>query len=60
MEVNAATPYPGKMEEAADQPESRRLFTPPSVLPDISPSRGEISSFSPRHDPAALESGEIR
>ncbi|CCV04605.1 hypothetical protein MESS2_1340008 [Mesorhizobium metallidurans STM 2683] len=36
-----------------------RSTAPPSVLPDISPSRGEIGGFGAGVLPATLESGEI-
>ncbi|MER8515292.1 precorrin-3B synthase [Mesorhizobium sp. M1060] len=33
-------------------------FAPPSVLPDISPTRGEISSFAVSSSPSTLKTGE--
>ncbi|TIU85615.1 MAG: hypothetical protein E5W03_10335 [Mesorhizobium sp.] len=33
-------------------------FAPPSVLPDISPTRGEIGGFRAPHFPATSEIGE--
>ncbi len=35
-------------------------FAPPSVLPDISPTRGEIGTFSASLIPTASEIGESR
>ncbi|WP_246673235.1 MULTISPECIES: hypothetical protein [unclassified Mesorhizobium] len=40
--------------------EGWRSVAPPSVLPDISPTSGEIGSFGALLNPATLEIGESR
>jgi len=40
--------------------ENESSFAPPSVLPDISPTRGEIGCFRAPHFPVTLEIGEAR
>ncbi|MDW6020546.1 cobaltochelatase subunit CobN [Mesorhizobium sp. BAC0120] len=41
-----------------EMPEARRSTLPPSVLPDISPTRGEIGSFEETASPATSKIGE--
>ncbi|MER9789372.1 hypothetical protein NKJ27_29770, partial [Mesorhizobium sp. M0162] len=57
-----AAQQPGEVEEGRGGERKGSLthhsFAPPSVLPDISPTRGEISSFGASVLSAPLEIGE--
>ena len=50
----------GAVRHLADRPCGVSSVTPPSVLPDISPSRGEIGSHDPFRQSATLKKGRGR